>query len=411
MTKFELLAPAGNLEKLKVAIAYGADACYFGAKAFSLRAKAGNLDQKEMEEAIDYCRKRGVKAYVTANIFSRNRDLDGIKDFLSFLEDVRPDGVIISDPGVIALSKRYAPSIPVHLSTQANTLNYEAVRFWKEHGVKRVNLARELSLSEIRLIREKVPDIELEVFVHGALCISYSGRCMLSLYLTGREANQGNCAHPCRYSYSVVEEKRPGVYYPVEEDKRGLYIFNSKDLCLIKRLPELMDLGVDSFKIEGRIKGILYVATVVRAYRLAINKFLGRLKRKISMDSLLSELNAISSRGFTENFFEKTPDEKDMLYEGKDCPQPFIPVAICKSVGERPLFKATYCIKVGDELEFMDNNLFDKPFRVLSLYDEKRGEMIEKTLGGEIFSMETRPQVNFFPYGIVRKKNPANCGK
>ncbi len=404
MKKCELLAPAGTLEKLKIAIAYGADAVYFGGKAFSLRAKAGNLNLEEIAEGIEYARKCGVKSYVTVNIFARNDDLKNIKEFLGLLNEIGPDGVIISDPGVINLCKRYTPKLPIHLSTQANTLNYESVKFWSSLGIKRINLARELSFEEIKTIREKVKDIELEVFVHGALCIAYSGRCMLSLYLTGREANRGFCAHPCRYSYSVVEEKRPGQFFPVEEDEKGLYIFNTKDLCLIKRLPELIDIGVDSFKIEGRIKGKLYIATVIKAYRLALDAALQ--DKKIDLNKIIDELLNISSRGYTENFFSTHPSVEDMNYKDKEVPQPYIPVAVVKEAGKEPVFQANHCIRIGDELEYMDKDLSNKKFRVISIKNALDEIHLEKTMGGELIKMEISPKINFMPYGLIRRKNP-----
>ena len=407
MKRCELLAPAGTLEKLKIAIAYGADAVYFGGKDFSLRAKAGNLTQEEIVEGIEYAKRHGVKSYVTLNIFARNDDLKSIKEFLFFLSEIGPDGVIISDPGVINICKKYTPNIPIHLSTQANTLNYESVNFWADQGIKRINLARELSFKEIKAIRKKARNVELEVFVHGALCIAYSGRCMLSLYLAGREANRGSCAHPCRYSYSVVEEKRPGQFFPVEEDERGLYIFNTKDLSLIRRLRELVDIGVDSFKIEGRMKGMLYIASVVRAYRFALD---AAYKRKdIDLDKIMDELLNISSRGYTENFFSNIPDVKDMNYEDKEVPQPYIPVAIVKEVGNEAIFKANYCIRIGDELEYMDRDLNDKRFRVTSIISAKDELPLEKTVGGELIKMKVSPNIDFMPYGLIRRKNPHAC--
>ncbi len=404
MKTCELLAPAGSLEKLKVAIAYGADAVYFGAKDFSLRAKAGNMDENGLSEAVAYARTRGVKAYVTVNIFARNRDIERLPGFLALLSEIGPDALIISDPGVIALAKEHAPEIPIHLSTQANTLNYGAALFWQKQGIKRINLARELSLSEIETIRRRVPRLELEVFVHGALCIAYSGRCMLSLYLTGREANQGLCAHPCRYSYALQEEKRPGEFFPVEEDEKGLYIFNSKDLCLINRLNELIDAGVDSLKIEGRMKGKLYVATVVRAYRAALDEAMGKRPPGFSRKRLMKELMGITSRGFTENFFSSTPERKDMIYQGHKVPQLFIPVGVVIKGDKHPIIKTSYVIRPEDELEYMDEGLVDRPFRVLSIKDAKSGEDIPMTTGGETVRLVTYKEIAFKEYGLIRKR-------
>ncbi|MCW5201296.1 U32 family peptidase, partial [Desulfobulbus sp. F4] len=262
----ELLAPAGSREKLITAIHYGADAVYLGGANWSLRAKAGNFDRAGMREAVSYAHQHGVKVYVTVNIFAHNRDLNGLSDYLLFLREAGADALIVADPGILLLCREVVPDMPLHLSTQANVTNKASVRFWQAQGVRRINLARELGLEEIRTIRQASPDIGLEIFVHGSLCISYSGRCLLSNYLTGRNANQGDCAHPCRYAYRLVEEKRPGQYFPVEEDERGTYIFNSRDLCLLFRLPELAAAGVDSVKIEGRMKSVGYVGAAVRVY-------------------------------------------------------------------------------------------------------------------------------------------------
>ncbi len=405
MKTCELLAPAGSLEKLKIAIFYGADAVYFGAKDFSLRARAGNLNQSEMKEAVSYARAHNAKAYVTVNIFARNKDIDRIMDFLSFLSSIQPDGIIVSDPGIISLAQKLAPQIPLHLSTQANTMNYQSVLFWHRLGIKRINLARELGLEEIKTIRKRLGDVELEVFVHGAICIAYSGRCMLSLYLTGREANQGHCAHPCRYSYAVQEEKRPGEYFPIEEDQKGLYIFNSKDLCLIERLSELVNCGIDSLKIEGRMKGKLYIATVVRAYRATLDNILGRCPKNFSMEKIRAELKGISSRGYTENFFSTTPKLNDMLYEGSKAPQLFIPVGVVLKQGRTPVIRANYVIRPGDKLEYMGRGLEDRNFQIVAIRDTASNEPLAMTTGGETVRIETHPAIYFEEYAIIRKKN------
>ncbi len=404
MKTCELLAPAGNLEKLKIAIRYGADAVYFGGKEFSLRAKAGNLTLEEIEEAIVYCRDHGVKAYVTVNIFARNRDLMPVRRYLSLLSRLGPDAIIVSDPGILALSRNQAPNVPIHLSTQANTTNYLSALFWQEHGVKRINLARELGIEEIRHIRQKIT-AELEVFIHGALCISYSGRCMLSLYLTGRDANRGTCAHPCRYSYRLQEEKRPGEFFPVEEDGRGTYIFNSKDLCLIKRLRELVDAGVDSLKIEGRMKGIFYLATVVRAYRATLDALLDDDIYPSTLKKAERELYLISSRQYTENFFDHPPDDKDMLYNGPKVVQPYLPVAVVIKGGKRPQLRTNHVIRPHDELEYMDTDLSETTFSVTDIRDVKTGRRIEKALSGDMISVGCRPEMDFAPFSLIRKKN------
>jgi putative protease len=309
----ELLAPAGNYEKLVTAVHYGADAVYMGGKQFSLRAKAGNFSRQAMGDGVAFAHENGVKVYVTINIIAHNSDLHDLPEYLLYLKEQKVDGLIISDPGVLSIAQKTVPELQVHLSTQANVTNHSSAKFWLEQGVVRLNLARELSLPEIREICDKV-DGEVEVFVHGALCISYSGRCMLSNYLTGRDANQGSCAHPCRFSYSLVEEKRPGEYFPVEEDDRGTYIFNSKDLCLLEMLPMMVASGVDSLKIEGRMKSIFYVGGVVRVYRAAL-VYLRDLPREawISPEKIklppefMEEISRAGTRGMTENFIKEKP--------------------------------------------------------------------------------------------------------
>jgi len=299
----ELLLPAGDLEKLKTALLFGADAVYVGGKDFSLRAFAGNLTQAEMAAGTAYAHERGKKVYITVNILAHNGDIDKLPPYLEELQHMNVDGLIISDPGVIRLAKKYAPDIPVTVSTQANVSNYESAAFYRELGASRIVLARELKLDEIMVIKRRV-DIELEMFVHGAMCMSYSGRCLLSHYMTGRNANLGACAHPCRYKYSVVEEKRPGQYYPIEEDERGSYIFNSRDLCLLEYLPQLIEAGIDAFKIEGRMKSPLYVAAVTRVYRQALDYYLNNNcpYREEDIQAWMTELQAVATRPFTNGF-------------------------------------------------------------------------------------------------------------
>ena len=274
LNKLELLAPAGDMEKMKIAIAYGADAVYFGGTEFSLRAGAGGLTVDEIREGVAYAHERGVRCHMTLNIYAHNEDLEPLKEYLAQLEGIPIDAFIVSDPAVILLIKDRFPEAELHLSTQANTTNYLSAAFWHQIGVKRLVLARELSLEEIRQIRENIPaELELEAFAHGAMCISYSGRCLLSNFMTGRDANRGACAHPCRYKYRLEEEKRPGEYWPVEEDDRGTYIFNSNDLCMLPYIPQLAEAGICSLKIEGRMKSIFYIAHVIGAYRQAIDQW------------------------------------------------------------------------------------------------------------------------------------------
>lgn len=280
--KPEVLAPANSLEVLKTAVEYGADAVYIGGEMYGLRAKAKNFSAEDMKKGIAYAHERGKKVYVTANITAHNRDLEGVRAYFHELKEIRPDALIISDPGVFTIAKEVCPEIDIHISTQSNNVNYMTFRFWKEQGATRVVTARELSLEEIGNIRKNIPDdFEIETFVHGAMCISYSGRCLLSHYFTGRDANLGACTHPCRWKYYIMEEKRPGEFLPVEENERGTYIFNSKDLCMIEHIPELVNAGIDSFKIEGRMKTALYVAVVSRTYRQAIDDYL-KIRKNIS---------------------------------------------------------------------------------------------------------------------------------
>ena len=303
--KPELLIPASSLEVLKTAVAFGADAVYIGGEAFGLRAKAKNFSPEDMKKGIEFAHEHGVRVHVTANILAHDRDLEGIRSYFQELRELKPDALIIADPGVFMLAKEICPEIERHISTQANNTNYLTWRFWYEQGAKRVVSARELSLQELREIRRQIPeDMEIETFIHGAMCISYSGRCLLSNYFTGRDANQGACTHPCRWKYAVMEESRPGEYLPVYENERGTFIFNSKDLCMIEHIPELLDAGIDSFKIEGRMKTALYVAAVARTYRKAIDDCLESEELYRShMDWYKEQIAACTYRDFTTGFF------------------------------------------------------------------------------------------------------------
>ncbi|MDD3365441.1 MAG: U32 family peptidase [Syntrophomonas sp.] len=305
MHRPELVLPAGDLEKLKTALLFGADAVYLGGKDFNLRAFAGNLTIPEMATGLEYAHALGKKVYITVNILAHNRDINSLPPYLEELQQLSVDGLIISDPGVMRLAKKYASHIPVTISTQANVSNYESAAFYQDLGAVRVVLARELTLDEIAHIKRQV-EIELEIFVHGAMCVSYSGRCLLSHYMAGRSANQGACAHPCRYKYSVVEEKRPGKYYAIEEDERGSYIFNSCDLCLLEYLPQLIDVGVNAFKVEGRMKSPLYVASVARIYRQVIDLYVnqGHTGTEQEIKGWMEELWAVATRPFTNGFIE-----------------------------------------------------------------------------------------------------------
>ncbi len=313
----ELLIPASSLEVLKTAVVYGADAVYIGGEAFGLRAKAKNFSMEDMREGIAFAHAHDVKVYVTANILAHNKDLEGVREYFRELKEIHPDALIIADPGVFMIAKEVCPEIERHISTQANNTNYGTYQFWYQLGASRVVSARELSLEEIRELRANIPDeLEIETFVHGAMCISYSGRCLLSNYFTGRDANQGACTHPCRWKYAVVEEKRPGEYLPVYENERGTYIFNSKDLCMIEHIPELIGAGIDSMKIEGRMKTALYVATVARTYRKAIDDYQqdpGLYEK--NMPWYLDQISNCTYRKFTTGFFFGKPSEEAQIYD------------------------------------------------------------------------------------------------
>lgn len=318
LKKMELLAPAGDLEKLKIAVVYGADAVYFGGEMFSLRAGAGNMTLEEMKEGVEFAHARGVKCYLTVNIFAHNEDIEPLTDYLLQLRDMHMDldAFIVSDPGIIDLIQEIIPDAEIHLSTQANMTNYRTANFWYKLGVKRIVLARELTFDEIRQLRQQIPDdMELEAFVHGAMCISYSGRCLLSNFMIERDANRGACAHPCRWKYALVEEQRPGEYYPVEEDERGTYILNSRDLCMIEHIPELAEAGIVSAKIEGRMKSIFYVATLVSAYRLAIDAYYEDPEHYVFREEWMTELMKASHREFTTGFYFHQPTNKDQNYQ------------------------------------------------------------------------------------------------
>lgn len=313
--KIELLAPAGDLEKLKIAFVYGADAVYIGGQIFGLRASARNFSFEDMEEGIRYAHERGKRVYVTLNIIPHNEDLKELPGYLEKLSELKVDAVILSDPGTLMYVKEYAPNLEIHLSTQANNTNYMSANFWYKQGVKRIVLARELSFKEIKEVGDNIPkDLELEGFIHGAMCISYSGRCLLSNYMADRDSNRGQCAHPCRWNYYLVEEKRPGEYIRITEDEKGTYFFNSKDLCMINHIPELINSGIFSLKIEGRMKSIYYVANTVRVYRKAIDEYLESPEKFQFNPEWLEELSKVSHRKFTNGFYLNKPTKDDQLY-------------------------------------------------------------------------------------------------
>jgi len=315
LDKIELLAPAGDLEKLKMAIRYGADAVYLGGDSFGLRKASKNFSVEEIEEGIKFAHERGKKVYITLNIVPHDEDMEGLEEYVTKLYKINTDAVIVSDPGIFSVIKRVVPNLPIHLSTQASVTNYETMMFWYNLGVRRIVLARELSFKEIENMHKKLPkDLEIETFVHGAMCMSYSGRCLISNYMTGRDANRGDCAHPCRYKYNLVEEKRPGEYFPVFEDEEGTFIMNSKDLCMIEYIPELIKAGIKSFKIEGRVKSSYYVATAIRAYRMAINQYYKDPDNYKFDEKWLREIKKASHRDFTTGFYFGKPTHEAQVY-------------------------------------------------------------------------------------------------
>ena len=353
----ELLIPASSLEVLKVAVTFGADAVYVGGEAFGLRAKAKNFSMEDMAEGIQFAHEHGVKVYVTANILAHNRDLDAAREYFKELKAIGPDALIISDPGMFMIAREVCPEIDIHISTQANNVNYMTFLFWQEQGAARVVTGRELSLEEIRQIRDHIPDsLEIETFVHGAMCISYSGRCLLSNFFTGRDANQGACTHPCRWKYSVVEETRPGEYMPVYENERGTYIFNSKDLCMIDHLPDLVEAGVDSLKIEGRMKTALYVATVARTYRKALDDLAqGREVYEKNLPWYEQQITGCTYRRFTTGFFYGKPDDTAQIYDSNTYEKDYVYLGITGKADENGVFDLEQKNKfsVGEIIEIM----------------------------------------------------------
>lgn len=355
MKRVELLAPAGNLEKLKFAIIYGADAVYLGGEEFGLRASAENFSIDEMREGLDFAHSRGRKVYLTMNIIPHNDDIEKLPDYINEISKIGFDAIILSDPGVFSIVKQMMPNIDVHLSTQANNTNWRSAKYWYQQGVKRIILARELTFQEIRQIRDKIPsELELEAFIHGSMCISYSGRCLLSNYMTGRDSNRGMCAHPCRWKYSLVEEKRPGEYMPVYENERGTFIFNSKDMCTIKHIPELVESGLSSLKIEGRIKSSYYVATVVKAYRHALDEYYKNPESYEFDNYWYDELNKVSHREFTTGFYLGDMLDDGQIYETSSYIREYEFIGVVKNYDKNTgmaEIEQRNRMKIGDEIE------------------------------------------------------------
>ena len=406
MHKIELLAPAGDLEKLKTAVRYGADAVYFGGELFSLRASAGNLSIDEMQEAMEFLHENNAKGYLTINIYAHNEDIEPLKEYVKKIKDVPIDAFIISDPGVIQIVRDEIPDAEIHLSTQANTTSYMSALFWVNQGVKRIVTAREMSLKEIKELRDHLADdVEIESFVHGAMCISYSGRCLLSNFMTGRDANHGQCTHPCRWKYHLVEEQRPGEYFPIEEDERGSYIMNSRDLCMLDSLPDMIDAGITSLKIEGRMKSAYYVATVVSAYRRALDAYLENPETYVYDPAWFDELCKASHREFTHGFFYHKPTDEDQNYLTSDYVRDYSFIGVV--MGEDPdtgetIVQQRNKFSIGDTIEVMSPRQ--------SFYEETVTTMRDEE-GNHIESAPHPKQVLRIPfehkpvkYSILRKK-------
>lgn len=404
--KPEVLAPANSLEVLKTAVEYGADAVYIGGEMYGLRAKAKNFSAEDMKKGIAYAHERGKKVYVTANITAHNRDLEGVRAYFHELKEIRPDALIISDPGVFTIAKEVCPEIDIHISTQSNNVNYMTFRFWKEQGATRVVTARELSLGEIGDIRKNIPDdFEIETFVHGAMCISYSGRCLLSHYFTGRDANLGACTHPCRWKYYIMEEKRPGEFLPVEENERGTYIFNSKDLCMIEHIPELVNAGIDSFKIEGRMKTALYVAVVSRTYRQAIDDYFEDPQKYIdNIPYYKKEIAKCTYRQFTTGFFFGPTTHDSQIYDNNTYVKGYEYLGtIHESLEDgRGVFEQKNKFSVGDEVEIMKPTGENIVTKVLSMQDEKGENVDSCPHPGQRITLQT--ECTLQEYDIIRKE-------
>ncbi|PNV63463.1 peptidase U32 [Clostridium sp. chh4-2] len=405
MRKTELLIPAGSLDVLKTAVIYGADAVYLGGEAFGLRAKAKNFTNEEIKEGIAFAHENGVKVYITANILAHNEDLDGVKAYFEELKEIRPDALIISDPGVFMIAKEVLPDMELHISTQANNTNYGTYQFWYQQGAKRVVTARELSLAEIKEIRSRIPeDMEIESFIHGAMCISYSGRCLLSNYFTGRDANQGACTHPCRWKYSIVEETRPGEYMPVYENERGTYIFNSKDLCMIEHIPEMIDAGIDSFKIEGRMKTALYVATVARTYRKAIDDYQkDPALYQANMEWYKSEIGKCTYREFTTGFYFGKPDSTTQIYDNNTYVKNYTYLGTAEASEREGFVKIEQKNKfsVGEEIEVMKPDGINVPVTVRAIFDEDGNPQESAPHPKQVLYVDLGAEVN--PYDILRR--------
>lgn len=404
MKKPEILSPAGDFEKMKYAIAYGADAVYMAGQSFGMRAAAANFSADELRTGIAYAHARGVKCYITVNIIPSNQDLQTLPEYLALLQDCGADAIIAADVSVVALAKKYAPKVPLHISTQTSILNYEAANFWAEQGAERIVLARELSLAEIAEIRAKTPkELEIEAFVHGAMCISYSGRCLISQYMTGRDANHGACAQPCRWKYSLVEEKRPGEYFPVEEDDRGTYLYNSKDLCMIDHIPELIQVGIDSFKIEGRNKTAYYAAGITSAYRRAVDAYCAQPDNFVLPADIREEIGKVSHRNYYTGFYFGS-EENGQFYEDSQYIRDWEVTGLLAQADDtgHAVFTLKNRFYPGDTLELLQPGHEPYTFQVNEVKDDD----------GNLLSVVHHPEMRFHlsfpfavaPFAILRKE-------
>ncbi|WP_276724975.1 peptidase U32 family protein [Selenomonas noxia] len=410
MKKPELLAPAGTMEKLQMALAYGADAAYLGGTQFGLRAFGGNFTNEEIRAAVQIAHGMGRKVYVTVNVFPHNDDLVALPDYLRFLAEAEVDAVLVADLGVFMCAREVAPTLPVHISTQANNVNWRTVRAWQELGAERVVLARELSREEIREIRRQT-DVELELFVHGAMCISYSGRCLLSSYFTGRDANRGGCAQSCRWQYALVEASRPGEYYPIAEDERGTYIMNSKDLCLLPYLDEVVASGIDSLKIEGRMKSVHYVASVVKAYRMALDAACAGTPYEVR-EEWIEELGKVSHRAYTTGFFFGRTTEADQIYGSSSYEQTSEFVGLVRSYDPEThlaVIEQRNHMRLGEKIEFFQprGTLFHQ--KLAEMWDENGRPIETAPHPQQIIRIRMAQAVE--PYSILRRDAPVKKEK
>ncbi len=408
MQKPEILSPAGDLEKLRYAIAYGADAVYLAGQQFGMRSAAVNFNDQQLREGIAYAHARQVNCYITVNVMPSNQDLQQLPAYLELLQDAGADALIVADVGVIAMARRYAPKVPLHISTQTSILNYEAANFWADQGAERIVLARELSLEEITEIRDKTPKhLELEAFVHGAMCISYSGRCLISQYLTGRDANQGACAQPCRWKYTLMEEKRPNEYFPVVEDDRGTYLYNSKDMCMIEHIPELVNAGINSFKIEGRNKTAYYAAGITSAYRRAVDAYCAKPADFVLPEDIRAEISKVSHRNYYTGFYfgdtavgqyyEDSHYIRDWEVTGM--------MLSCDAEGNA-VFALKNRVFAGDTVELLQPNLAPYPFQIADIRDDA-GNILEVARHPEM-RVHLKLPFQADPFAILRREVVSN---